>query len=260
MKITTFLQNYYNYNSPKTQQNHISFGTTHRYYKTTDGDELGTNTWPFRDDIEWAKLAKYEKKHFKDKKKVNTIQFASSDGSEAYTKIISLIENNPAPDDGKFFPIKAFDIDPEVIKAAKSKLLNTMTFDRVSLQINTENYDKYFTETDKKLDIKDDIKFASIKTLKVSDILTDKVIFENNDMYKVLAKIRDESNTILMCRNILGYFDENKIEAFVKLVAQKLKTNSLFLIGEHDTRVSFIERYLGENGFAKVMKHVFKKI
>lgn len=260
MKITTHIHNNnINKNSSITQKP-IAFGTTHRYYKTPEGDEFGTNTWPFRDDIEWAKLARYEKRHFKDKEKVNLVQFASSDGSEAYTKIISLIENNPAPDDGKFFPIKAFDIDPEVIKAAKSKLLNTMTFDRVSLQINTENYDKYFTETDKKLDIKDDINFDSIKTLKVSDILTDKVIFENKDMYKVLAKIRDESNTILMCRNILGYFDENKIEAFVKLVAQKLKTNSLFLIGEHDTRVSFIERYLGENGFAKVMKHVFQKI
>ena len=72
--------------------------------------------------------------------------------------------------------------------------------------------------------------------------------------------MEDNSNTILMCRNILGYFDENKIEEFIKMVGQKLKKDSLFLIGEHDTRISFIERYLGENGFTKVMKHVFKKI
>ena len=100
----------------------------------------------------------------------------------------------------------------------------------------------------------------SIKTLKVADILTEKVVFENADMYKILAKMEDNSNTILMCRNILGYFDENKIEEFIKMVGQKLKKDSLFLIGEHDTRISFIERYLGENGFTKVMKHVFKKI
>ena len=135
-----------------------------------------------------------------------------------------------------------------------------MTFDRVSLQMNTENYDKYFKETGKKLDIKDDIKFDSVKTLEVSKILTDKVVFENADMYKVLAKMEDNSNTILMCRNILGYFDDNKIENFIKLVAEKLKKGSLFLIGEHDTRISFTERYLGENGFTKVMKHVFKKL
>ena len=121
-------------------------------------------------------------------------------------------------------------------------------------------YDKYFTESDKKLEIKDDIHDAKVKTLKVSDILTDKVVFENKDMYKVLSKMEDNSNTILMCRNILGYFDENKIENFVKLVADKLKPNSLFLIGDHDKRISFIERYLGENGFINVMKNVFKKI
>ena len=259
MRITPSLHNNTIYNR-NTQPKSLAFGTTHRYYKTSDGYELGTNTWPFRDDIEWSKLAKYEKRHFKDKDKVNMVQFASSDGSEGYTQIISLIENNPAPDDKKFFPIKAFDIDPEVIKAAKSKLLNTMTFDRVSLQMNTENYDTYFEETGKKLDIKDDIHFESIKTLKVADILTEKVVFENADMYKILAKMEDNSNTILMCRNILGYFDENKIEEFIKMVGQKLKKDSLFLIGEHDTRISFIERYLGENGFTKVMKHVFKKI
>lgn len=259
MKITPLLFNNNNYNKNEFCKM-PTFGTTHRYYKTSDGYELGTNTWPFRDDIEWSELAKYEKKHFKDRNKVNMVQFACSDGSEAYTQIISLIENNPTPDDNKFFPIKAFDIDPEVINAAQSKLLNTMTFDRVSLQINTENYDKYFKETEKKLDIKDDIKFGSVKTLEVADILTEKVVFQNADMYKVLTKMEDNSNTILMCRNILGYFDEDKIEAFIKLVAEKLKKGSLFLIGEHDTRISFIERYLGENGFTKVMKHVFKKL
>lgn len=259
MQITSFLHNnnaLYN----KKPQKSLSFGTTQRHYINSDGDEIGTNTWMFRDDIEWARLAKYEKKHFKDKDKVNIVQFASSDGSEAYTKIISLIENNPSPDDGKFFPIRAYDIDPEVIKAAKSKMLNTIMFDRMTLQMNTENYDKYFTESGKKLDIKDDIHDAKVKTLKVSDILTDKVVFENKDMYKVLAKIEDNSNTVLMCRNILGYFDEHKIEDFVKRVSDKLKSNSLFLIGDHDKRISFIERYLGENGFVNIMKNVFKKI
>ena len=258
MKITPFISNN-NIYSQKSEKNSPAFGTTHRYYKNANG-EFGTNTWPFRDDIDWKALSEYEKKHFKNKQKVNLVQFASSDGSEAYTQIISLIENNPSADDKKFFPIKAFDIDPEVVKAAQSRLLNTMTFDRVSLQMNTENYDKYFKETGKKLDIKDDIKFDSVKTLEVSKILTDKVVFENADMYKVLAKMEDNSNTILMCRNILGYFDDNKIENFIKLVAEKLKKGSLFLIGEHDTRISFTERYLGENGFTKVMKHVFKKL
>lgn len=259
MKITPCIQNNNIYNRTPGQKS-IAFGTTHRYYKTSDGKEIGTNTWLFRDDIDWAELSIYEKQHFKDKKKVNMVQFACSDSSEAYTQIISLIENNPSADDKKFFPIKAFDIDPEVIKAAKSKLLRTITYDNASLHMNTDNYDKYFKESDKKLDIKNDINFESAKTLKVADILTEKVIFKNADMYKILAKMEDNSNTILMCRNILGYFDENKIKNFIKLVSEKLKKGSLFLIGELDSRQTLTEKYLNENGFTRVMKHVFKKL
>ncbi len=255
MKITSLT---FNHNA--TFRKAPAFGTTHRYYETTDGKKIGTNTWLFRDDIDWTELSIYEKQHFKDKKKVNMVQFACSDGSEAYTQIISLIENNPSADDKKFFPIKAFDIDPEVIKAAKSKLLKTITFDTASLYMNTDNYDKYFKESDKKLDIKNDINFESSKTLKVADILTDKVVFENADMYKVLAKMEDDSNTILLCRNILGYFDENKIKNFIKLVSEKLKQGSLFLIGELDSAQTSTEKYLKENGFVSVMKHVFKKL
>ena len=210
MKITPFISNN-NIYSQKSEKNSPAFGTTHRYYKNANG-EFGTNTWPFRDDIDWKALSEYEKKHFKNTQKVNLVQFASSDGSEAYTQIISLIENNPSADDKKFFPIKAFDIDPEVVKAAQSRLLNTMTFDRVSLQMNTENYDKYFKETGKKLDIKDDIKFDSVKTLEVSKILTDKVVFENADMYKSLALREIEIATALQPAESM---EENSVEVVI---------------------------------------------
>ena len=48
MRITPYLQNK---NILNNKQQKPSFGTTHRYYKTADGDEIGTNTWMFRDDI-----------------------------------------------------------------------------------------------------------------------------------------------------------------------------------------------------------------
>ena len=38
----------------------ISFGTTSRLYKTKSGDDMGCNSWLFRNDIDWNKLAKYE--------------------------------------------------------------------------------------------------------------------------------------------------------------------------------------------------------
>lgn len=240
--------------------NKISFGTTGRYYKSENGDEFGTNSWLFRDDIEWKTLARYEKNHFCNKNRVNIIQFASSDGSEAYTTIISLLENFPQKNAEKFFPIKAYDIDEEIVNAARSGYINTCLLDRINLQVNSDDYSKYFTDTKEILNIKRDVKLQNQKTLKASNILKNRVHFERADMYNILANLNDNSDTVLMCRNVLGYFENDRVEKFVKIVSNKLKQGSLFIIGEHDTTNSFIDRYLKENKFMYVFKHVYQKL
>ncbi len=252
MKIQTI--NYQQY------PNKFSFGSCARFYKTSNGDEFGTNSWLFRDDIDWKRLAKYEKNHFCNINRVNIIQFASSDGSEAYTQIISLLENYPNKNSDKFFPIKAYDIDEEIVNAARSGLINTSLVDRMSLQINSEDYSKYFTETNKILNIKEDITLQNKKTLKATNLLKNRVHFERADMYNILAELNDNSDTILLCRNILGYFEDNKVEKFVKIVSNKLKQGSMFIIGQHDTSNSFIDRYLLENKFMKIFEHVYQKL
>ena len=110
------------------------------------------------------------------------------------------------------------------------------------------------------LNIKDDIKLQNQKTLKATNYLTNRVHFERADMYNILANLNDNSDTILMCRNVLGYFENDKIEKFVKIVSKKLNPGSLFIIGEHDTSNSFIDRYLKENKFMAVFKHVYQKL
>lgn len=238
----------------------FSFGSCARYYKTSNGNEFGTNSWLFRDDIDWKRLAKYEKNHFADINRVNIIQFASSDGSEAYTQIISLLENYPNKNSEKFFPIKAYDIDEEIVNAARSGLINTSMVDRMSLQINSEDYSKYFTDTNKILNIKDDITLQNKKTLQATNLLKNRVHFERADMYNILAELNDNSDTILLCRNILGYFEDGKVEKFIKIVANKLKQGSLFIIGQHDTSNTFIDRHLLENQFIKIFEHVYQKL
>lgn len=79
-------------------------------------------------------------------------------------------------------------------------------------------------------------------------------------MYNILAELNDNSDTILLCRNILGYFEDNKVEKFIKIVANKLKQGSLFIIGEYDTSNTFIDRLLLENKFMKVFEHVYQKL
>ena len=94
----------------------------------------------------------------------------------------------------------------------------------------------------------------------VSEDLTKRVKFHQNDMFKILKNLKDNSNTILMCRNILGYFSNNEIYKFITLLSQKLKSNSLFVIGSFDSNNSNIEKYLKQNGFQSVFKNVYKKI
>lgn len=236
-----------------------SFGTNNRRYTNAIGDEIGCNTWLFRDDINWEKLAKFELKHFKDKPKVNIVQFACSDGSESYTKIMSLMEQATETSAKKFLPIRAYDIDEEILNAAKSGILNTCMLDRIELQIHTENYEDYFTRVPLFLNIKNDIELQSKKVLKAKKILTDNVRFEKADMYKKIKEINDNSDTVLMCRNILGYFENDKIENFVNLVAKQLKKDSIFVIGEHDVKNSNIKDLLNSKGFQEVMTNVYKR-
>lgn len=241
-------------------RNSVSFGTTYRNYINEKGEEFNTNSWLFRDDLDWKRLVKYENNHFKNLNRVNVVVLASSDGSEEYSKVMSLSENLPEQDAEKFFPIKGYDIDYEMTRASNSGLLNTSLHDRMLLQIYCDDYEKYFKETQEKLIIKGDTPLQKQKTLKATNFIKDKVRFERADMYNVLNNLDDNSNTILMCRNVLGYFEDDKIEKFIKIVSNKLKQESLFIIGEHDTKCSFISRYLNENGFAKVMEHVYKRI
>lgn len=247
--------------------NNLSFGSTNRRYIAKDGEEYGCNSWLFRGDMDWDRLAKYQISHFKDKEKVNTIMFAASDGSEAYTDIISLHES-PQKNKGikKFFPIQAYDIDEEILKAANSGYINTNLNDRVMIQMNTFDYNKYFdfSKTDKKLNIPNDYRVPcdarTLEATKAKEILTKNVKFNFGDMFKKILEINDNSNTMLFCRNILGYFEDNKIEEFIKLAQQKLKTESLFAIGNHDSVLFNIKECMEEHGFKEVFKNLFKRV
>ena len=239
------------------------FCSTGRCYDSADGDSLGCNSWLFRDDLDWRNTTKYEAKLFKDKDKVNIEMYAASDGSEGYTKMISLYEHfgreNPEAAE-KFFPIMAYDIDNEILKAAKSGLLKTCLADRMSIQMYCEDYEDYFGPADKKIDIDNDIKLQAEKTLTVKDKLTKNIKFMHGDMFEKIKELKDESNTILMCRNILGYFLNDKIEEFIKLASEALKSNSLFEIGDHDSKFFNIKSCMERYGFKQVMKNVYKKV
>lgn len=243
--------------------NSLTFHSNGRHYTSPQGCFFGCNSWLFRDDIDWKKTAAYEANLFKNKDKVNIEMYAASDGSEGYTKIISLYEhfgydNSSAAE--KFFPIMAYDVDEEILKAANSGLLKTSLVDRINMQVFCENYEDYFAKSDKELEISEDLKLQAEKTLRVKNKLTKNIKFMQGDMFQKISEIKDESNTILMCRNILGYFLDDKIEGFIKMASNVLKKGSLFEIGGHDSRVFNIKSCMENNGFREILKNVYKKL
>ena len=258
---------YIDTNYGQINRNNVSFKANRRTYEQDVNDvSMGCYTGLFRGDINWRRLGAYILSHFNNKDKVNLVMFASSDGSEAYSTIISLLE---AAGDRKnqivkkFFPVKAYDYDREILCAAKSGLINLEPDDRMAMQMYCEDYQDYFTDTDKSLFIKNEEKSPSarnVKTMKAKKVLTDNVRFARADMFLKVREIDDEDgNTILMCRNALGYFENDKIEKFIKDVSNRLKTGSLFIVGVHDSVLFDVDSCLKENGFEKVMDKVYKK-
>jgi len=251
------------YQSPYTISNRTSFGTNSRIYRIPSKQEecvdnlMETTSWMFRGDISWAGFVKYIESHFKNTPKVNIIDFACSDGSEAYSTIILLKENLVNAD--KFLPIKAYDIDDEIISAAKSGLINTGTLDRMNIQMYTDIPEKYLIESAKSLSIKKDNPMQKTKTYEITDELKDSVIFKKGDMYEVLDNYKDKSNTILMCRNVLGHLSNEDIEKFVKLASKKLKEDSIFVIGDHDYNNTPIDYILSQYNFSEVQHNIYIK-
>lgn len=211
-----------------------------------------TSTYMYRPDSNWNEMSAYFIRHFKDHEKVNLVQFAASDGSEAYTQIISLLESKKDVD--KFFPIKAYDISDNMVEAANSGLINLHKED---VQ-RTPNFYKYFNLTDKKLKIDGDI--FNDTTYEVKNILKNKVQFQKGDMFEMMKNFKDESNSLILCRNLLMYFENNEIKEFADTLAEKLKKGSLFVIGLNDVDATNIEHYLLHRNFMPVFDGIYRKI
>ncbi len=238
--------------------NNLRFTSNSGFYKTEDGNSIGTTTKMFRADLNWKDFTNFMIKHFNHKDNVQILQFASSDGSEAYTQIISLLENNKATD--KFFPIEAYDINEDIYRAASSGYINLNNKDKSKFVGKKIDFDKYFEKENiseaNKIAILHD-KLENSEAYKVRPILTDRVNFHHGDMFKVMLEHEDNGNTVVLCRNILNYFSDRDLDRFVTTAAWKLKPRSLLVTGEID-RVR-VDDVIQRNGFLKLFPNVYMK-
>ena len=75
-------------------------------------------------------------------------------------------------------------------------------------------------------------------------------------MFDILKEHKDNSNTVIMCRNVLFFFSDRQIDQFTTLAAYKLKKGSLFITGEHDQKVNL---FLELKDFIRVLPNVYMK-
>ena len=250
-------------------QRQQSFGSNYRAYSTRNAKDpcsyslMETTTCMFRDDISWIALTKFLINHFKKAEKVQILNPACSDGSEAYT-LIMMIKELDNKNSQKYLPIKACDIDEEILRAANSGLIKTTKNDRIKIQTNIKDFTKYLKKTNENLNILNDTlceKDSALnnKTLKVTDELKNSVEFKRNDLFNMLRGHKDNANTLLMCRNVLGHLTDREVRRFAELAHKKLDNKSVIVIGDFDRKHTDIDYYLREYNFKNVLRNVYVK-
>ena len=214
-------------------------------------DKIRTSTNLLREDIDWYGLAKFLKKHFESKENVNIYSMACSDGSEAYSVAIGLMENIPEKLWSKFLPVKASDIDSAVLNLAKGKRIN---IEPIEFFMAGKKYDcdlgKYFKDRSVSVMLTGDINSETDMLSSYHPIpeLANAVNFHRSDILTEINKLEDEGNSVVMCRNVFPYLNETYIDAVLKSAQNKLKKGSLFIIGDYDAHANIDSKIL-EYGF-----------
>ena len=214
-----------------------------------------TLTLVARLDLSWHSLFKHLNEIFRDKSKVNFHIFGCSDGTEAFYSA-KLLMDKLGKEAEKFLPVKASDIDEEVIRAAKSgrlKLTENDLYDFI------EGKDVFRS---KNIFIKNDVFYKKFgierKTFDVNSDLKNAVDFKCCALTDVLKQIEDNSNTVIMCRNVSPYLLPKELEELISTVSKKLKSRSLFVVGDCESNEAFINIRLRE-GFREIMDNVWQK-
>ncbi|MBR3605746.1 MAG: hypothetical protein IKL52_06940 [Candidatus Gastranaerophilales bacterium] len=180
----------------------------------------------FRRDIDWKSIGSTFDSQFP-KGKVNIYDFACSDGSEAYSLIITLIEQLGEKKAQRFFPIVASDIDGEIISMANSgKIMATQTdLFLMGNIIKDGKIKKYFSVTE----LGGDQYLLSPKR-----ILTKNVVFKQQPISRGLDEIQKDEQNIILARNFWKYLSREEMATASWKIGEKTNDKTLLVVGNFD--------------------------
>lgn len=203
----------------------------------------------FRKDFPWENIGKVFENKFP-QGEVCIHDFACSDGSEAFSLIIALIEQLGEKRANRFFPIIASDIDPEIIRMASSGKISADADDiyKIEKNIKKGNISKYFHVT----------KLSENKfILSPKEILLKNVVFKKESIEDGLDDVDKGNNNIILCRNFWKYLKQEDLAESTWKLAHKIDDKTLLMIGFFDcsTDDNSIPFFMEEMGLERIKKH-----
>ena len=173
---------------------------------------IHTTSW-FREIPHFYFLSEYVEKYLYDKK-IRVFSAACSTGEEAYSLALHfefLKTKFPSFD----YEINAIDIDPVSIEKARNCLYNIEAASNIP-----DEYKKFLLKGTGK----------SSKYFTISKTVRDKISFAPFDLLN-LGKFNPEMYDLVICRNVLIYFSEKKVDEVVRKLVRLVRKNGLLITG-----------------------------
>ena len=205
----------------------------------------------FRDPAIWHVIKYRILPKLAHQKKINILHSGCSTGQEVYSMLILLY------DSGLFDKAQVFgtDINDDVLDMARSGVYKyrhnldyTDNYNRV-IKENPYNYDEYndipcskFFEIDKVKDV-----------IKMKSFLVKKPVFSKHDLVKD-GNIFNTKYDIILCRNVLIYFNSKLQNRTFEVFHQWLFRNGILILGAHESMLGPIA-----NKYVKKGKYYLKK-
>ena len=206
-----------------------------------------------RQDLDWDNFIDYVDKKYKDAKEINVVNHACSAGYESWS-LLMMLKKTQGENYKKFMPIKARDIDKNVIKLAQKGNLELCTSEYFDAQ---EKFGDILNDTFRIKKLQENNSLSNKYLMKRRFGLKKNIEFKNSNIFDDKDLISKE-NTILFCRNFWPYLGGEKASELAFFLAQNMKPSSTLAIGEYDSAHN-IDKLLEKNGFKKTnIKHVYE--
>jgi len=242
------------------------FGTSCRAYQNPIGNlqtgaDIYTTTCLLRDDLDFNDVVDYIKENSQDKSKVKISCLAGSDGSEAYSYGLCLLNKFSPEELKKVEPILSLDRDAEITKIGKTGKINLSPLD-IQKAKDISSGKEYFISPQNHIKIANNIIRGDVyKSYEPIPELRDMVNFQKGNLVDYMKNYKDEDDTlsIINCRNVMPYLHPTQVSDIAYYADKNLKSGSLFIIGSFDRKNTEIENYLNFYNFGQIAPNVYKK-